>query len=77
MFTLCCRKNADVIFFFLQELYLNIATKNQKQRDWGGKMLISHGSPNSCGTAIPINNKANCRVLNFLLAALCYFQSSR
>ncbi|KAL9983202.1 hypothetical protein ACROYT_G005340 [Oculina patagonica] len=27
-------------------------------------MLFSHGSPNSCGTAILINNKANCTVLS-------------
>ena len=27
-------------------------------------MLFSHGIPNSCGTAILINNKANCLVLS-------------
>ena len=27
-------------------------------------MLFSHGSPNSCGTAILISNKANCTVLS-------------
>ena len=27
-------------------------------------MLFSHGSPNSCGTAVLINNKANCTVLH-------------
>ena len=61
IFTWCRRKNADVIF--LQETHSNKATENQWQHEWGGKMLFSHGSPNSCGTAILINNKANCTVL--------------
>ena len=61
IFTWCRRKNADVIF--LQETHSNKATENQWQREWGRKMLFSHGSPNSCGTAILINNKANCIVL--------------
>ena len=62
IFTWCREKNADVIFF-LQETHSNKATENQWQREWGGRMLFSHGSPNSCGTAILINNKVNCTVL--------------
>ena len=46
IFTCCGRKNADVIF--LQETHSNKATEHQWQREWGGKMLFSHGSPNSC-----------------------------
>jgi len=61
IFTWCRRKNADV--FFLQETHSNKATEDQWQREWGGKMLFSHGSLNSCGTTILINNKANCTVL--------------
>jgi len=59
--------------FFSQEMHSNKATENQWQHEWGEQMLFSHGSPNSCGTAILINNKAN-------YAVLCtvpdYFQSS-
>jgi len=72
IFTWCHRKNADMSFFS-QEMHSNKATENQWQHEWGEQMLFSHGSPNSCGTAILINNKAN-------YAVLCtvpdYFQSS-
>ena len=49
--------------FFLQETHSNKATENQWQHEWGRKMLFSYGSPNSWGTTILINNKANCTVL--------------
>ena len=62
IFTWCRRKSADVIF--LQETHSNKTTEIQWKNEWGGKMLFSHGSPNSCGTAILINNKANCSVLH-------------
>ena len=77
IFTWCRKKNAGVIF--LQETHSNKATENQWQREWGGRMLFSHGKSNSCGTAILINNKVNCTVLCTVpdpLGALCYFQSS-
>ena len=48
---------------FLQETHSNKATENHWQREWGGRMLCSHGNPNSCGTAILINNKVSCTVL--------------
>ena len=44
-------------------LHSNKATESQWQPEWGGRMLFSHGDPNSCGTAILINNKVNCTVL--------------
>ena len=52
IFTWCRRKNADVIL--LQETHSNKTTEIQWKNEWGGKMLFSHGSPNSCGTAILI-----------------------
>jgi len=48
---------------FLQETHSNKATENQWQHEWSRKMLFSHGTPNSCGTATLIDNKANCTVL--------------
>ena len=77
IFTWCRRKNADVIF--LQETHSSKATEVQWKNEWGGKMLFSHGSPNSCGTAILINNKVNCTVLHTVpdpLWAIYYFQNS-
>ena len=64
-------------FFFLQVMHSNKATGNQWQREWGGRMLFSHGSPNSCGTAILINNKANCTVLCTVLDPLGRFIISK
>ena len=40
-------------------------------------MLFSHGSPNSCGTAILINNKANCSVLHTIPDPLGRFVISK
>ena len=57
IFTWCRRKNADVIF--LQETHSFLASEKQWENEWGGKMLFSYGSPNSCGTATLISNKAN------------------
>lgn len=51
---------------FLQETHSNKEKEIQWKREWGGRMLLnfSHCIPNSCGTAILINNKANCIVLS-------------
>ena len=62
IFTWCRRKNADVIF--LQETHSFLASEKQWKNEWGGKMLFSYGSPNSCGTATLISNKANLTKLN-------------
>ena len=62
IFTWCRRKNTDIIF--LQETHSIASTEKQWKNEWGGKMLFSHGSPNSCGTAILISNKATCTVLS-------------
>ena len=62
IFTWCRQKNADVIF--LQETHSVLASEKQWKNEWVGKMLFSHGSPNSCGTAILISNKANCTELS-------------
>ena len=67
-----CRRD-----FFLQETHSNKATENQWQREWGGRMLSSRGSPNSCGTSILINNKANCTVLCSVSDPLGCFISSK
>ena len=45
---------SDVIF--LQETHSKIETENQWEREWGGKLLSSHGSSNSRGVAIFFRN---------------------
>lgn len=64
IFTWWPRRNVDVIF--LQETHSNKEKEIQWKREWGGRMLLnfSHCIPNSCDTAILINNKANCIVLS-------------
>ena len=41
---------SDIIF--LQETHSKIETENQWEREWGGKMLFSHGSRNARGVAV-------------------------
>ena len=36
----------------------------QWENEWGGEILFSHGSPNSCGRAILIRNNTNYSVLS-------------
>ena len=49
---------------FLTRNALDCIDRKTMENEWGGKMLFSHGSPNSCGTAILISNKANCTELS-------------
>ena len=58
-------RNVDV-HDFVQETHSNKEKEIQWKREWGGRILLnfSHCIPNSCGTAILINNKANCIVLS-------------
>ena len=45
---------SDIIF--LQETHSKIETENQWEREWGGKMLLSHGSRNARGVAVLFRN---------------------
>ena len=45
----------------------------QWKNEWGGEMLFSHGSPNSCATAILIRNNTNYTLLSTIPDPLGHF----
>ena len=49
---------------FLKEPHSKKETEVQWENEWGGEILFSHGSPNSCGRAILIRNNTNYSVLS-------------
>ena len=57
LFTWCRKRKADVIFF--QETHSKKETEKQWINEWGGKMFVSHGSPNSCEVGVLIRNGFN------------------
>ena len=62
IYTWCRKQKAD--FIFLQEMHSKKETEVQWKNEWGAEMLFSHGSPNSCGTAILISNNTNYKLLS-------------
>ena len=62
IYTWCRRRKVDIIF--LQETHSKKETEIQWKNEWGGKMLFSHGSSNSWGTAILIKNTINCTIMS-------------
>ena len=50
IFRWCLKKKTD--FIFLQETHSKSDTETQWRNEWGGKITLSHGSPNSCKRAI-------------------------
>lgn len=60
IFTWSRKRKADVIFF--KETHSQEGSEIQWKNEWGGKILYSHGSPNSCGVMVLIRNKFNCTV---------------
>ena len=64
IYTWCRSRKADIIF--LQETHSKKETEIQWKNEWGGKMLFSHGSSNSCGTAILIKNTINYTIISTL-----------
>ena len=57
LLTWCWKRKADVIFF--QETHSKKETEKQWINEWGGKMFVSLGSPNSYGVAVLIRNGFN------------------
>ena len=55
IFAWCRKMKTDVIF--LQETHSKIETENQWEREWGGKILFSHGSSNARGVVILFRNE--------------------
>ena len=50
IYTLCKKKNTDVIF--LQETHSTKEVENQWRNEWGAEIIMSHRSSNSCGVAV-------------------------
>ena len=46
------RRNQKADFIFLQETHSKHETERQWKNEWGGEIIMSHGSPNSRGVAI-------------------------
>ena len=53
IFTWCRKQKAD--FIFLQETHSKKDSKTRWKNEWGGEIVMSHGSSNSCGVAILVN----------------------
>ena len=65
IFTWCRKRKADVIF--LQETHSKEESEKQWVNEWSGKIVYSHGSPNSCGVAVLIRNGFNCIIHNTII----------
>jgi len=62
IYTWCRKQKAD--FIFLQETHSKKDSERQWKNEWGGDMIMSHGSPNSCGVAILFKKGVDCTVLS-------------
>ena len=49
-------------FIFLQETHSKLNSERQWKNEWEGDMIMSHGTPNSCGVAILFKKRVNCTV---------------
>ena len=56
IFTWCRKMKSDVIF--LQETHSKIETEIQWEREWGGKILFSHGSSNALQFYLEMDSKS-------------------
>ena len=60
--TWCRKQKADLIF--LKETHSKKDSERQWKNEWGGDMIMSHGSSNSCGVAILFKKGFDCTVLS-------------
>ena len=58
IFRWCRKQKTD--FIFLQETHSKSDTETQWKNEWGGEIILSHGSPNSCGVAILLKKGVDC-----------------
>ena len=65
IFTWCRKQRTD--FFFLQETHSKSDTETQWKNEWGGEIILSHGSPNSCGVAILLKKGVDCVIHSKIL----------
>ena len=54
IFTWCRKQKADLLF--LQETHSTKNAENQWKREWGSRIIFSHGSANARGVAVLIRN---------------------
>ena len=65
IFTWCRKQKTD--FFFLQETHSKSDTETQWKNEWGGEIILLHGSPNSCGVAILLKKGVDCVIHSKIL----------
>ena len=65
MFTWCRKRNADITF--LQETHSTLQTMTQWKNEWGAELITCHGSSNSRGVAIMIQNGLDCKIHHTIL----------
>ena len=54
--------NQNAQFTFLQETHSTKLTVDTWSAEWGGKAFFSHGTSNSKGVMILINQKLDCKI---------------
>ena len=54
----------EVDLIFLQETHSKKDSERQWKNEWGGEMIISDGSSNSCGVAILFKKGFDCTVFS-------------
>ena len=62
IFTWCQKQKADLIF--LQETHSKKDSERQWKNEWGGDMIMSHGSSNLCRVAILFKQGFDCTFLS-------------
>ncbi|CAH3015547.1 unnamed protein product, partial [Porites evermanni] len=52
---------------YIDGKYVKIDTETQWKNEWGGEIILSHGSPNSCGVAILLKKGVDCVIHSKIL----------
>ena len=65
IFTWCRKQKAD--FIFLQETYSKIDSERCWRDEWGGEIIMAHGSSNSRGVAILVKKNVDCTIHSKIL----------
>ena len=71
IFTWCRKQKAD--FIFLQETHSKIDLEKCWRNEWGGEIIMAHGSSNSRGVAILVKKDVDCTIHSKLLDPLGQF----
>ena len=59
-----------LISFFLQETHSKGDSEAQWKNEWGADIVMSHGSPHSCGVAILFKKGVDCTIRSKIVDAL-------